>query len=58
MHFFLKGSFGDFEQKTWWLQLLSFCHYLFLCMLTFTFNGIYFTAWIESYTYNAAFFLD
>ena len=22
MHFLLKGPFGDFEQKTWWLQLL------------------------------------
>ena len=30
MHVLLKGPFGDFEQKTLWLQLLSFviiCYY-------------------------------
>ena len=30
MHFLLKGPFGDVEQKTCWLQLLSACLYLLL----------------------------
>ena len=30
MNFLLRGPFGDVEQKTCWLQLLSFCHYLLL----------------------------
>ena len=30
MHLLLKYPFGEFKQKTWWLQLLSFCHHLLL----------------------------
>ena len=33
IHFLLKDPFGDFEQKTWWLQLLSFCLYVLLSNL-------------------------
>ena len=43
MHFLLRGPFGDFEQKSCWIQLLSFCHYLLLSNFS-----IYFTClnWI------------
>ena len=41
MHFWLKGPFADFEQKTWWLQLLNFCLYLLLSKFS-----IYFTCLI------------
>ena len=41
MHFLLRGPFSEVEQKTSWLKLLSFCHYLLLSKFS-----IYFT-WLN-----------
>ena len=40
MHFLLRSPFSDVQQKTCWLQLLSFCGYLLLSKFSIYFTSL------------------